>query len=81
MPHGYLSDEEGGEKTLRELPTAQIEQSELKKCPKVPEIRGPLLARHKRASQFGHMAFTCLLHADPLLLGFPFDAKVVRVSP
>ena len=80
MPHGYLSDEEGGEKAQRELLTVQTEQSEFKKCPKIPEIKGPLLARHKREAQFEHMAFTCSFHADPLLLSFPFDAKVMRVS-
>jgi hypothetical protein len=77
VPHGYLSDEEGGEKAQREFLTVQTEQSEFKKCPKVPEIKGPLLVRHKRVSQFEHMA--CLFHADPLLLSFPFDAKVVRI--
>ena len=80
MPHGYLSDEEGGEKTQMEFLAAQSEQVDVKRGPKNPDIRGPFLAKHKRDAQFGRMDFSCVLYADPMLLNFPFDAKVVRVS-
>ena len=80
MPHGYLSDEEGGEKVQMELLAAQTEQLDAKKGPKNPEIKGPLLTKRERDTQFGQTDFACILYADPLFLNFPLDAKALRVS-
>jgi hypothetical protein len=79
VPHGYLSDEEGGEKGQMEFLAAQSEQLDGRKGPKTPEIKGPVLTRQGRDAQFAQTGFSCILHANPLFLDFPFDAKALRV--
>ena len=63
-----------------ELLAAQTEQLDAKKAQKIPEIKGPLLARQEKGHPIRTHGLCLFTLRRPLVLEFPVDAKAMRVS-